>query len=102
MGVQLNNQGGQFDAFTATETRRRLLKQQMEDQVSSTTKEIIVKLISLSNCDVPECDPEKEKLCNTLKDTFNAFDNDGSAQLSFDEYADSWNFLNRPGKNKIF
>ena len=36
-------------------------------------------------------------LSNTLKDTFNAFDNDGSAQLGFPEYKEAWKFLNRPG-----
>ena len=33
----------------------------------------------------------------TLKDTFNAFDADGSAELGFPEYKEAWKFLNRPG-----
>ena len=36
---------------------------------------------------------------NTLKDTFNAFDKDGSAQLGFPEYVESWKFLDRPGSD---
>jgi Ca2+-binding EF-hand superfamily protein len=32
-----------------------------------------------------------------LKDTFQAFDNDGSAQLGFPEYSEAWKFLGRPG-----
>jgi len=38
-----------------------------------------------------------EKLYNTLRDTFNAFENDGSAELGFGEYGDEWAFLSRPG-----
>ena len=34
---------------------------------------------------------------NTLRDTFNAFDNEGSAELGFAEYKEAWAFLNRPG-----
>ena len=33
----------------------------------------------------------------TLKDTFNAFDADGSAELGFPEYREAWKFLQRPG-----
>jgi Ca2+-binding EF-hand superfamily protein len=32
-----------------------------------------------------------------LKDTFNAFDRDGSAELQYPEYLESWRFLNQPG-----
>ena len=47
--------------------------------------------------DFPERDPEKEKVYNTLKDTFDAFDKDGSAEMAYEEYRESWKFLNRPG-----
>jgi Ca2+-binding EF-hand superfamily protein len=32
-----------------------------------------------------------------LKDTFNAFDKDGSMELGYEEYLESWKFLSRPG-----
>ena len=34
---------------------------------------------------------------NTLKDTFDAFDKDGSGEMGYPEYVESWKFLNRPG-----
>eukprot|EP00492_Amphilonche_elongata_P005790 TRINITY_DN954_c0_g1_i2.p1 TRINITY_DN954_c0_g1~~TRINITY_DN954_c0_g1_i2.p1 ORF type:complete len:207 (+),score=56.76 TRINITY_DN954_c0_g1_i2:223-843(+) len=33
----------------------------------------------------------------TLKDTFNAFDNDGSAELGYTEYVEAWKFLGLQG-----
>ena len=97
MGVQLNNLDGQFDNFKATEKRRRLMKKEYEENVAKTTKDIIKKLATVANRDVPQKDPEGEQLYNTLKDTFNAFDGDGSAELGFPEYKEAWKFLNRPG-----
>jgi Ca2+-binding EF-hand superfamily protein len=32
-----------------------------------------------------------------LKDTFNAFDRDGSGQLGWQEYLEAWRFINQPG-----
>ena len=43
---------------------------------------------------------EKEKLYNTLKDKFNAFDKDESAQLGFPEYIEAWKVLEQPGTNE--
>ena len=40
-----------------------------------------------------------EKTYNTLKDTFNAFDKDGSNEMGYEEYNESWKFLNRPGSD---
>merc|ERR1711953_309040 len=36
----------------------------------------------------------------TLKDTFNAFDKDGNAELGFPEYQEAWKFLGQPGTNE--
>merc|ERR1712038_1484395 len=33
----------------------------------------------------------------TLKDTFNAFDKDGNAELGYPEYQEAWKFLGQPG-----
>merc|ERR1719204_1563240 len=33
----------------------------------------------------------------TLKDTFNAFDKDGNAELGYPEYNEAWKFLGQPG-----
>merc|ERR1712156_1231533 len=72
MGVQLNNLDGQYDRFKATEQRRRLLKKKWEENIGALTKKIITKLSIVTSTPVPEKNPEKEKLYNTLKDTFNA------------------------------
>ena len=95
MGVQLNNLDGQYDRFKATEQRRRLLKKTWEDNIEKLTKKIIKKLSIVTQTSIAEKNPEKAKLYKTLKDTFDAFDKDGSAELGFDEYTDSWKFLNR-------
>ena len=34
-----------------------------------------------------------------FKDTFNAFDRDGNAELGFPEYMEAWKFLNQPGND---
>jgi Ca2+-binding EF-hand superfamily protein len=39
-------------------------------------------------------------LSNTLKDTFNAFDKDGSGEMGFPEYCEAWAFLGRGGSEE--
>ena len=95
LGVQWNDSESRYKSFKATEKRRRLMKRAYEDNVAKNTREIIVKLSTVSGRDVPQKDPEGEKLYQTLKDTFNAFDNDGSAELGYPEYVEAWRFLNR-------
>merc|ERR1712025_703398 len=56
---------------------------------------MIDKLCALLKRDPPKRDPESQKLWNTLKDTFNAFDKDGSLELGYEEYVDAWKFLGR-------
>merc|ERR1711953_597874 len=97
LGVELSGYGDRYESFKATQTRRRLMKQQYEENVAKTTKEIIQKLASMSSKPVPAKDPAKERTYNTLKDTFNAFDADGSGELGYPEYVEAWKFLNRPG-----
>lgn len=97
MGVQYDDRADQFEAFQKSANRRRLMKQQWEENIAVLTKSIIGKLSQLSQVEVPKKDPEQEKMYNTLRDTFDAFDKDGSAQLGFEEYQEAWRFLNRPG-----
>ena len=40
MGVQLNNQAGQYERFKATEQRRRLMKKEYEARLAEKTKEM--------------------------------------------------------------
>merc|ERR1719471_1666542 len=46
-----------------------------------------------------EMTTERAKLAayyKTLKDTFNAFDGDGSGELQYPEYVEAWKFLKQP------
>jgi hypothetical protein len=78
MGVNLQNVNGQYDRFKATEQRRRLLKKTWEENIATISKSIIEKLCAISHVQPPQKDPEEVKVYNTLKDTFDAFDKDGS------------------------
>ena len=99
MGVEYNNSETRFAAFKATEKRRRLMKKEWEAKIGELSRTIIEKLASLSKKPVPTKDSEDMKVYNTLKDTFNAFDNDGSAELGYPEYVEAWKFLGR-GKDE--
>jgi Ca2+-binding EF-hand superfamily protein len=77
------------------------LKKTWEENLRNLSKELIEKLSTISNVEVPQKDPEKQKMYNTLRDTFDAFDKDGSAQLGYEEYRDAWKFLNRPGDESV-
>ena len=57
MGVKLESKESLYEAFKATEERRRLMKREWENKVGSLTKEIIAKLSSISSVDVPTQDP---------------------------------------------
>eukprot|EP00494_Astrolonche_serrata_P032819 UN33088 len=73
------------------------MKKNWEENIAKMTKSIIEKLAAISTVKVPTKDPEQEKMYKTLRDTFDAFDKDGSAQLGFPEYCEAWRFLQRPG-----
>ena len=49
----------------------------------------------MSKREIPKQNPENEKVYNTLLDTFNAFDKDGTAEMAYEEYAEAWKFLGR-------
>jgi Ca2+-binding EF-hand superfamily protein len=97
MGVNIMNTQGQYEKFRAATQRRRLLKAKYEENVTTVTKDIIDKLSKIVKVDVPQKNEEDEKLYKTLRDTFDAFDKDGSGEMQFPEYQESWQFLNRPG-----
>merc|ERR1711972_1275527 len=79
MGVEYGNSQDRFAAFKATEKRRRLMKKEWEAKIADLSKQIIEKLSALSKKPIPTKDSEDTKVYITLKDTFNAFDYDGSA-----------------------
>merc|ERR1712048_297229 len=56
---------------------------------------LVVKLKEIAGEEVVEDDGLK--MYKTLKDTFNAFDKDGNAELGYPEYNEAWKFLGRQG-----
>merc|ERR1711981_83796 len=54
MGVKLNDMGGNYESFKATEQRRRLMKKEYEEKLANKTKEMISRLAVLSSQDVPK------------------------------------------------
>merc|ERR1712062_347653 len=68
--------------------------------VHTLTRGVIETLSKLTKRDIPGADPEKEQVYNTLKDTFNAFDKDGSGEMGFPEYCEAWAFLGRGGSEE--
>merc|ERR1712007_5837 len=89
-----------YAAFQKAEKRRRLLKKTWEENIRKMSKEIIHKLAEMSDMEIPQKDPVMEQQYQTLKDTFDAFDKDGSAELGYEEYVEAWRFLNRPGTDR--
>merc|ERR1711884_150210 len=73
------------------------MKKEYEDNVARVTKDIIEKLSGIFDIPVPKKDPKAEQQYKTLRDTFDAFDKDGSLELAYDEYKESWKFMSRPG-----
>ena len=76
------------------------MKKEWEAGIAELTKDIVQKLSGLSNIDIPKKDGELERIYNTLRDTFNAFYADGSAELGYAEYVEARTFLQRPGSEK--
>ena len=100
MGVNYATSEERYAAFKKKAQKRRLMKKEMELRQEELTEKIIGTLAHFAGVAVPERDPEDQKAYNTLKDTFNAFDKDGSAELGWEEYCESWKFLNRPGTDE--
>merc|ERR1712048_70788 len=93
----LNNQKHLLERFQATARRRRLMKKRWEEEIAKMTRQLVEKL------DESERNANNEKdfeLYTTLKDTFNAFDKDGNAELGYPEYKEAWKFLAQPGTEK--
>merc|ERR1719216_258955 len=101
LGVKLENVASskdRFKSFEMTAQRRRVLKKKMEEDMKSNLAVLVGKLCELLNKPVPDVDGRK--LYQTMIDTFNAFDNDGSGALNFSEFKEAWRFLQKPGDDR--
>merc|ERR550534_1818009 len=99
MGVHMETVEEKYSKYKNSATRRRLLKKQMDDELEAKMTAVIERLRDISGTAAAD-GKDRQKLTayyKQLKDTFNAFDGDGSGQLGFPEYVEAWKFLNRPG-----
>merc|ERR1719210_1587119 len=87
-----------FAAFLATARRRRLMKKQNEQKIAEFVSSLTLILQEMANVE-DDRNPEERKMYMTVKDTFNAFDRDGNAELAFPEYYEAWKFLGQPGSD---
>jgi Ca2+-binding EF-hand superfamily protein len=97
---RLQNSQDDYMNFQATVRRRRMLKKQMQEQIANQVRIIVRKLRVLNGDLLEEEEAEDYKFYQTLKDTFNAFDKDGNAELQYPEYSEAWKFLNLQGGEK--
>jgi len=81
---RLANSEDRFKMFQQTVRRRRLMKKQMQERIAEITRKLV------SQMGGEEQDAEEYEMYKTLKDTFNAFDKDGNAELGFPEYREAW------------
>ena len=93
--ADLANSEERFKKFQATARRRRLMKKAMDAKIGEITRELITQIEG----GAAEGDNEQREIYNTVRDTFNAFDRDGSAEMAFPEYLEPWRFLNQPGED---
>merc|ERR1712156_1038562 len=73
------------------------MKKEYEERIRECTSSLVVQLKDIAG--EAQVNDEGAKMYKTLKDTFNAFDNDGSAELGFPEYVEAWKFLGLQGKD---
>jgi Ca2+-binding EF-hand superfamily protein len=97
MGVHFDESQKAYDAYKRKAQRRRILKKTMEQNVAKVTKNIIEKLSMMADTPLPQQNDADAKMYQTLKDTFDAFDKDGSAEMGYPEYVETWKFLGRSG-----
>ena len=87
-----------FANFQASARKRRAMKKKYMDDISSLARTLVGKLapeVEIEN------DSEERTLFFTLKDTFNAFDRDGNAEMAFPEYCEAWKFLGQTGNDSV-
>ena len=90
---------GAYAKFQATAKRRRLMKKAYEERIANKTHELVMQLRDIAGEETVD-DEGSQLLYKTLKDTLNAFDNDGSAELGFPEYVEAWKFLGLQGSSQ--
>jgi Ca2+-binding EF-hand superfamily protein len=98
-GIDMKMSEEKFRAFQAAARKRRILKRQNEEKVQEMVRNLGKQLSSMTGTKMVENHEEYEAY-NTIKDTFQAFDRDGNAELGWSEYLEAWRFLNQPGTDE--
>jgi hypothetical protein len=88
------NSKDRFAQFQKTVRRRRMMKKQMAEKMAQLTQTLVKDLSGETQ------NSEEYQMYCTIKDTFNAFDKDGNAELGFPEYLEAWKFLSQPGTDE--
>merc|ERR1712054_621441 len=66
--------------------------------IEKNTKEMIIMLSDITgDKEADQRDPTRLAFYNQVRDTFNAFDKDGSGKLEAPEFIQAWLFLGQPG-----
>ena len=68
-----------------------MMKKQMEAKLADMAEKLVLQI------EGEKKNTEEAQMYKTIKDTFNAFDVDGNAELQFPEYREAWKFLQQPG-----
>merc|ERR1712004_816866 len=87
-----------FRQFQQAARKIRILKRKNQEDVQEMVRNLIKDLASMTSTNVVKNHQEYE-MYNTIRDTFNAFDRDGNAELGWAEYLEAWRFLNQPGED---
>ena len=95
-GIDMKMSEEKFRKFQAAARKRRILKRKNEEEVNQMVRDLGKQLSSMTGTPLVENHEEYEAF-NTIRDTFNAFDRDGNAELGWAEYLEAWRFLNQPG-----
>eukprot|EP00492_Amphilonche_elongata_P002336 TRINITY_DN2594_c0_g1_i1.p1 TRINITY_DN2594_c0_g1~~TRINITY_DN2594_c0_g1_i1.p1 ORF type:complete len:305 (+),score=98.53 TRINITY_DN2594_c0_g1_i1:158-1072(+) len=84
--------------YQTTARRRRAMKKKYMDDIAKFARSLVEKVCPEVD---KKADQEEREMYYTLKDTFNAFDRDGNAEMGYPEYVESWKFLNQPGGDDV-
>jgi Ca2+-binding EF-hand superfamily protein len=98
-GVDMKMSEEKFRNFQAAARKRRILKRKREEQVNELVRSLGKQLSSMTGTPLVD-NVEEYEAFNMIRDTFNAFDRDGNAELGWAEYIEAWRFLNQPGTDE--
>jgi len=94
MGVQIDSIQDRFQAFNATQSRRRQQRKSMEATLAERLGDCVASLCKITG---KPRDMKKAEVNREMRETFDKFDRNGSGELNLLEYKKAWKFLGKPG-----